>query len=388
MSQKKKIIIIGATGSIGVNSLNCVENLPDYFNVVGLSTHVNVPLLMKQARQYHPDLVAVTGKELTDNEKRDFRELNIPVFTGPEALIKLVQEGEFDLLVNAVVGAAGFLPTLAALERGKNIALANKETLVVGGELVMAKVREKKAMLLPIDSEHSAIFQSLMGENYNDIEHIFLTASGGPFRKLPKEEFKTVTVDQALKHPNWTMGQKITIDSATMMNKGLEVIEAHWLFNVDVDKVRVVIHPQSIIHSLVSFCDGSVKAQLGVPDMRTAIQLAMTYPKRRPSPFPRLDFTTVQELTFDVPDFEKFRCLFLAYQAARTGGTAPAVMNAANEIAVKKFLQQQIRFDRIPIVIEQTLNAHNVDHNPTVDQILQADKWARSFTATNSALIK
>ncbi len=376
---KKKIIILGATGSIGVNALNCVKNSPNDFEVVGLSTHVNVELLLRQAAEFQPNIVAVTGRPLRDAEKSEFKKLNIRYVDGPNALLDIQQEYEFDMLVNALVGAAGFLPTLTALDLGVDIGLANKETLVIGGEIVMARVRQRGVSLLPIDSEHSAIFQSLMGESYDDIEEILLTASGGPFRSLSVDEFKNVTVEQALHHPNWAMGKKITIDSATMMNKGLEVIEARWLFDVPVTKVRVVIHPQSIIHSMVAFHDGSIKAQLGVPDMRVPIQLAMTFPRRLPSDFPRLDWSTLKELTFDEPDLEKFRCLALAFQVIEQGGTAPAVLNAANEIAVERFLLRDISFDRIPYIIEKAVHEHNFVKRPSVNELIGADQWARQF---------
>ena len=383
MVHKKKIVVLGSTGSIGVNALHCLENLPENFKIVGLSTHQNVELLLKQAAQFKPAAVAVSGRAFTDSEKKELESLNIRFFDGSSALLHLVREIELDLLVNAVVGAAGFIPTLEALEKGADIALANKETLVIGGHLVMAKVKEKAVQLLPIDSEHSAIFQSLMGENHKDIEEILLTASGGPFRNLPKSEFKNISLDQALAHPNWSMGQKITIDSATMMNKGLEVIEARWLFDVPVDCIRVVIHPQSIIHSMVCFCDGSIKAQLGLPDMRIPIQLALTYPRRFPSAFPRIDWRTLKELTFDTPDFEKFHCLSLAIDAIKAGGTAPAVLNAANESAVAAFIGHKITFDRIPSLIHDALAKHKFVSNPNVDELLDADSRARVFVSRN-----
>lgn len=376
---KRKLSILGATGSIGANSLYCVSQNPDDFEVVALSTHRQVEALLEQCRVFRPGFAAVTGVLLTDNERRLFHELGVAIFEGPQALVELVKNVQADMVVNAVVGAAGFLPTLAAIENGSDIALANKETLVIGGEHVMRAVKEKGVNLLPIDSEHSAVFQSLMGEDSAAIEEILLTASGGPFRNLPKSEFRNVSVEQALHHPNWSMGKKITIDSATMMNKGLEVIEACWLFGVPVERIRVVIHPQSIIHSMVALHDGSIKAQLGAPDMRVPIQLALTWPRRMPSAFPRLDITTLKELTFDVPDLEKFRCLALAYEVMRQEGTAAAVLNAANEIAVARFLASDIRFDQIEAMIEASLSAHSPISHPTVDELLQADDWARRF---------
>lgn len=379
MQGNRKIVVLGATGSIGVNSLNVVERLPQDFQVIGLTTHTNVKLLMEQSASHRPMFVAVTGRNLKDTEKSVFDDLGITVFSGENSLMQIVEKADYDMLVNAVVGAAGFLPTLKALELNKDIALANKETLVVGGELVIQAAAKNECAILPIDSEHSAIFQCLVGEKKESIEEILLTASGGPFRTLSKEQFARVTVAQALHHPNWNMGKKITIDSATMMNKGLEVIEARWLFGVPLEKVHVLIHPQSIIHSMVAFHDGSIKAQLGVPDMRVPIQYALTFPNRRPSQFPRLDFSKMKSLTFEEPDLIKFRALAFAFEASKTGGTAPAVMNAANEIAVRLFLNEKIRFDQIADTIEKTLNAHDVIFEPATEDLIFADKWARDF---------
>ncbi len=375
----KRIAILGATGSIGVNCLHVIDQFPKDFAVTALSAHGNMELLLRQAEKYRPQMIAVSGTVPGEAERERCRALGIRVLSGSNALTLLAGEAEYDLLVNAVVGAAGFVPTLQAIERGKNIALANKETLVVGGELIIDAARRHNVTILPIDSEHSAIFQCLMGEDIRNIEQIILTASGGPFRTLPREQMHQVTVEQALRHPNWNMGKKITIDSATMMNKGLEVIEAHWLFGVPADKVRVVIHPQSIIHSMVTFCDGSTKAQLGAPDMRLPIQLALTFPERKVSGFPRMDFAVVKDLTFEEPNWEKFPALALAYKAIETGGTAPAVMNAANEEAVNLFLDRRIRFTRIAQLIQDALNKHSPVFQPTVDDLLEADRWAREF---------
>ncbi|MBN1465322.1 1-deoxy-D-xylulose-5-phosphate reductoisomerase [candidate division KSB1 bacterium] len=378
MATRKRIIILGSTGSIGANTLSCVDQAPEEYDIIGLSTHRNIGVVLQQVKRHAARAVAVTGP-IADAEKKELDKLKIAVFTGPSALVDLVRAHDFDLLVNAVVGAAGFVPTLEALEKKVDIALANKETLVIGGQIVMRKSRENRVQLLPIDSEHSAVFQSLLGENYADIEEVILTASGGPFRTTPAAELKNVTLSQALHHPNWNMGKKITIDSATMMNKGLEVIEARWLFDVAVDQIRVVIHPQSIIHSMVCFVDGSVKAQLGVPDMRIPIQFALTFPRRQRSDFPRIDWRTLRELTFAAPDLDKFRCLALAIAAMRAGGTAPAVLNAANERAVAGFLQQQITFDRIPVIVERAVEKHAFVSHPTVEDLLSADRWAREF---------
>lgn len=380
----RKLAIAGATGSIGQNALVCVDNCPDCFDVKALSTHTKVEVLQHLAKKYRPDVIAVTGRLLSAAETEFFSQLNITVFNGQKAVTQMTKETDYDMFVNAIVGAAGFLPTLSALQRCKDIALANKETLVIGGNVVMDSVKKQKVRFLPIDSEHSAIFQSLMGEKYDNIERILLTASGGPFRYLPTEQFNKVTVDQALAHPNWSMGPKITIDSATMMNKGLEVIEAHWLFDMPADKIQVVIHPQSIIHSMVEFHDGSTKAQLGVPDMRVPIQLALTFPERKPSSFPRLDFDTLKELTFEQPNFDKFRCLDLAYHACKNKGTAPAVMNAANEIAVHQFIGGQTRFDQIAEIIEDAMMTYSHKSTPNVDDLLEADRWAREFVSQYS----
>jgi len=375
----KRIAILGSTGSIGQNCLNVVDNLSDQFEVAYLTTNNNVQLLLEQARKYRPRAVVVVSTNCDDQHRRQFENIGVKVLLGPKAMQDIVQVDDYDLLINSVVGAAGFVPTLRAIEVGKDIALANKETLVVGGELVMAAARAHDVAIVPIDSEHSAIFQCLMGEEISSVENIILTASGGPFRTLEKERFREVTVAQALRHPNWKMGKKITIDSATMMNKGLEIIEAHWLFGLPVEKVRVVIHPQSIIHSMVAFCDGSVKAQMGMPDMRVPIQFAMTYPERKPAQFPQLDFAVTNELTFEEPDLEKFTAISLAYQAAKTGGTAPAVMNAANEVAVALFLEEKIRFDMISEIIEDALQQHKLIRQTTVDDLIESDRWAREF---------
>jgi len=375
----KRVIILGATGSIGVNCLNCVQQHPEHYSVSALSTHVNVDLVLQQAKTFSVKYVAVTGGNVKPSQLLSFDELGVKTFIGPRALVDLLEETTCDILVNAVVGAAGFTPTLKALQQGITVALANKETLVLGGKMVMNQARMSGAAILPIDSEHSAIFQCLMGENRSDIEELVLTASGGPFREKPVDQLKNITPAQALKHPNWNMGKKITIDSATMMNKGLEVIEARWLFDVEVDRIRVLIHPQSIIHSMVVFHDGSVKAQLGVPDMRIPIQLALSYPLRRVSDFPRLDFYKLKELTFAEPDLRRFKCLSLAFEALRAGGTLPAVLNAANEVAVEKFLQQAIRFDQIPDVIEKALQAHETVSEAQVEDVLESDRWAREF---------
>ncbi|NLP12824.1 1-deoxy-D-xylulose-5-phosphate reductoisomerase, partial [bacterium] len=297
----KKIALLGSTGSIGVNCLEVVDQLAEEFVVTVLSTHRRIDQLYDQAKRFRPQIAAITGAAVSDDHRAAFNKLGVELIAGAEALLQLAGSAEYDLLVNAVVGSIGFRPTLTALQRGKPVALANKETMVIGGELVSAAAEHHRAAILPIDSEHSAVFQCLLGESEKNIEAILLTGSGGPFRTLAKEAFASITPAQALKHPNWSMGPKITIDSATMMNKGLEVIEAHWLFRVAVEKIRVVVHPQSIIHSMVLFCDGSIKAQMGLPDMRLPIQLALTWPERKPSAFPRLEFGNHLSLTFTEP---------------------------------------------------------------------------------------
>lgn len=375
----KKICLLGAGGSIGVNTLDIVGRLPHELQITALATHSQIDKLYQQALQHRPQVAAITGVDAEPEQRAAFKKLGVELLCGPDALHKLAAGAEYDLLVNAVVGSIGFMPTLAALRRGKPVALANKETMVIGGALVNQAAQKHHVALLPIDSEHSAIFQCLWGEDLKNIETILLTGSGGPFRTVPKTEFTAITVAQALKHPNWSMGKKITIDSATMMNKGLEVIEAHWLFHTPQEKIHVVVHPQSIIHSMVLFCDGSVKAQLGLPDMRVPIQVALTWPQRQPSTLPRLDFSQALSLTFEQPDMEKFVCLRLAYEALTAGGAAPAVLNAANEEAVYLFLAEKISFPEIADLIDRSLQAHVPEPYPDAEALLAADQWARQF---------
>jgi 1-deoxy-D-xylulose-5-phosphate reductoisomerase len=375
----KRLTILGSTGSIGVNCLNVVESLPGEFEIVGLATHRNIEALYEQAKRFRPAVVVVVQPPEEDDWKIRFNALGIVCLTGAAALAEVASDTNIDIIVNAIVGAAGLPATLRALQRGGTVALANKETLVTAGELVMAAARQYVGRLIPIDSEHSAIWQCLVGEPERRVETLILTASGGPFRQRPKKEFAGITVAEALSHPNWNMGRKITIDSATLMNKGLEVIEAHWLFGVPIERIRVLIHPQSIIHSMVEFVDGSIKAQLGVPDMRLPIQYALTYPDRLPNDFPRMDFSRWQQLTFQEPDFDKFACLRLAYETLREGGTAPAVLNAANEEAVHAFLNDHLRFDQIPALIDGALQRHRNHRQVDFDSIMAADRWARDF---------
>lgn len=375
----KRLTILGSTGSIGTNSLNVVEAHPGEFEIVYLATHSNVELLYQQAQRFRPRAVVAT-KPLGDKDWDErFAKLGIEFLTGAAALVEIASADDIDVVVNAIVGAAGLPATLRALRQGQTVALANKETLVVAGELVTSEARRHDGTLIPIDSEHSALWQCLVGESRQRIEQLILTASGGPFRQRSKDEFAKITVAEALHHPNWSMGRKITIDSATLMNKGLEVIEAHWLFDVPVDRIRVLVHPQSIIHSMVEFVDGSIKAQLGVPDMRLPIQYALAYPDRLPNRFPRLNFQQWRQLDFQEPDFEKFVCLRLAYEALREGGTAPAVLNAANEEAVHAFLREAIRFDQIAHLVDRALQSHQNHCRADFEGVLAADRWARDF---------
>ncbi len=378
----KVISLLGSTGSIGTNVLRVTSTMPKQFRVAGLSGGKNIELLANQIEQVCPE-IASSRDERTSSQlqsvlrQRGYRMAQTRFVHGVEGHIEVSCHPEASLVLSAISGAAGLLPTYYALEKGKNIALANKETLVMAGELIMRKSREKKVEILPVDSEHNAIHQCLRGARSADIKRLILTASGGPFRETPKEQFSSVTPEQALNHPTWSMGRKITIDSATLMNKGLEVIEASYLFGVPAEKIDVAVHPQSIVHSMVEFTDGSVLAQLGVTDMRLAIQYALTYPERWPSPLPSLDIFKMPKLEFFEPDKEKFQCLDLAYRALKIGGTAPAVLNAANEIAVEAFLAGRVLFHEIPEIIESALNAHQPCEAADLETILKADAWAR-----------
>ena len=374
----KRLSILGSTGSIGCNALNIVEMFPQEFTVQALAAKSNVALLARQIKQFRP-MLAVVFDEKRARELRDLigSEVDIEILFGETGYQTAASLGSVDMTVTAMVGAAGLMPTLAAIEAGKTIALANKETLVMAGDLVMQQAAQKGVDILPIDSEHSAIFQCLQGERHADVAKILLTASGGPFLKRPREEFSKITLAQALNHPNWQMGQKITIDSATLMNKGLEVLEAKCLFGVSHRMIEVVIHPQSVIHSMVAYQDGSVMAQLGIPDMKVAIAYALSYPQRLPLRQPLPQFNASQTLTFEQPDLEKFPCLALAFKACEVGGTLPAVLNAANEVAVNAFLNQLIAFVAIPQVVEQTMGKHAVVSDPELADILGADQEAR-----------
>lgn len=377
MSSKKRIAILGSTGSIGTQALEVIAAHPDVFEVEVLTAQRNADLLIEQSRKFKPNAVVIVDDTQYEKVKSVLLPLDIKVFTGENALASVVQMESIDLVLTALVGYSGLKPTIKAIEAGKNIALANKETLVVAGELITSLAREKGVNIYPVDSEHSAIFQCMVGEFHNPIEKIILTASGGPFRGKKKNELIQVTKAQALKHPNWTMGAKVTIDSATLMNKGLEVIEAKWLFGLNPEQVEVVVHPQSIIHSLVQFEDGSIKAQLGLPDMRLPIQFALSYPNRLKSEFPRFDFAQYPALTFEKPDTETFRNLALAFEALNRGGNMPCVLNAANEIAVQEFLMDKIGFLQMSDVVEQCLSKMDYIASPVFEDYVNTDKETR-----------
>jgi len=372
------VFILGSTGSIGVNTLNVIRNFPNRFNVSALTVNSNTELLLEQIKEFKPDLVVVKDKDAAEKVKHQLP-ANCILLVGVDGLINAASDVEFDIFVGAMVGYAGLAPTIEAIKRGKRIALANKETLVVAGEVVNNYCKECGAEIIPVDSEHSAIYQCLVGENINEVEKLIITASGGPFLNKDKSFFENATVDEALNHPNWKMGNKVTIDSATMMNKGLEVIEAHWLFGLPKEKIDVVVHPQSIIHSMVQFRDGSIKAQMGLPDMKLPIQYALTYPERLQNDFERTNIPAIGTLNFYEPDFEKFECLKLAFDALEAGGTAPCVLNAANEIAVEKFLNREIKFSRIPVLIEKALEKIGNHQLLNLDTIFECDTETRNF---------
>lgn len=372
----KQIAILGSTGSIGTQALQVIAEHPDCFEARVLTANNRWQLLVEQARQFQPAAVVIANEAHYEAVKEALADLPIAVYTGADALCQVVQSDEVDMVLTAMVGFAGLPPTIAAIKASKPIALANKETMVVAGELINSLCRQYQVPILPVDSEHSAIFQSIIGE-VSPIEKIILTASGGPFRTFTREQLETVTPAMALKHPNWDMGAKITIDSASMMNKGFEVIEAKWLFGVEAERIQVVVHPQSVVHSGVQFADGAVKAQLGVPDMRVPIQLAFSYPERLQSSFDRLDWYTMHDLTFERPDTERFRCLALAYEALHRGGNAPCIVNAANEIVNRAFLEERCRFLQMADIIEKTLDKATFIQKPTYEDYLATDKEAR-----------
>ena len=378
---KKNIAVLGSTGSIGRQTLDVMRSHPEAFSAEVLVANGNADLLIRQAMEFQPNCVVIADETKYGQVKEALASSGIKVFSGADAVRQVVQMDSVDLVLAAIVGYAGLSSTLAAIRAGKPVALANKETLVVAGELVTKTAKEQGVNIYPVDSEHSAIFQCLAGEWNNPIEKIYLTASGGPFRGKDAKLLSTVTKEQALKHPNWNMGAKVTIDSATLMNKGLEVIEAKWLFNLAPEQIDVVVHPQSIIHSLVQFRDGSIKAQLGLPDMKLPIQYAMSYPDRLPSSFERFRFTDYPNLTFEKPDTETFRCLPLAYDVLKKGGNAPCVLNAANEIAVQAFLTDKLPFLRIAGLIGETLERVPFNIKPSYEDLVAADREARNIAA-------
>lgn len=377
-AHKRRIALLGSTGSMGVQSLQVIAQYPDLLQLEVIAANSSAELLIQQARTYKPNIVVVVQEEAYKIVKEALADEDVKVFCGEQSLCDVCEMECVDMVLSCIVGVAGLRPIYHAIECGKLIALANKETLVVAGELMTRKAKERQVPIYPVDSEHSAIFQSLAGEQFNPIEKLIITASGGPFRGWSKEELQAVTLERALKHPNWNMGPKVTIDSSTLMNKGLEVIEAKWLFDVPLENIEVVVHPQSVVHSLVQFRDGSIKAQLGVPDMKLPIQYAITYPLRLENSFPRFDFANYPQLTFEKPDMETFPCLNIAYEASRRGGCMPCVMNAANEVAVQWFLQEKIRYAEIPMLIENALAKADFCVPQSVEEYLEIDKETKN----------
>ena len=369
----KNIAVLGSTGSIGTQTLDVARNNED-IRIVALSAGSNIELLEQQAREFSPEVVSVAEKKDAEKLRKKLEGTGVKVLWGMDGLIEAAQHPSADTVVTAVVGMMGLRPTVAAINAGKDIALANKETLVTAGHIIMPLAKEKNVRILQVDSEHSAILQCLTGEDQREVSRIIITASGGPFRGRTREQMKDVSLEDALKHPNWSMGRKITIDSATMVNKGLEVIEAKWLFGLDAEDIKVIVQPQSVIHSMVEFVDGGIMAQLGTPDMRLPIQYAIYYPHRRPLPGERLDFGALKQITFEEPDFENFRGLALAFEALKTGGSMTTVYNAANELAVSRFLNREIGFLDITAMIEDSMKAHKVIENPDIEQILRTER--------------
>lgn len=375
---KRKIVILGSTGSIGKQTLDIIKNYPDEFDVIGLGGWENINLLKEQIIAFKPKISVVKNEHLANNLKKELNNFNkTKIYWGIDGLIKISTLEEVDMVVVAITGIASLVPTFEAIKHRKKIALASKEAMVVAGELLTREAKVRNTIILPIDSEHSAIFQCLKNEPKNNIEKIILTASGGPLYNLTTSALKDVSVEDALNHPNWKMGKKVTIDSATLMNKGLEVIEARWLFGIPTDKIEIVIHPQSYVHSMVQFIDGTILAQLSEHDMKISIQFALFYPERVNNNYTRLDLTRISQLTFKKPNFSKFSCIKLAYKALDIGGTMPAVLNGANEIAVNAFLNKQINITDIPIIIQNIMKEHKAMPNPSINDILDADCWAR-----------
>ncbi len=373
----KKISILGSTGSIGVNTLDVLERNPDQFQLVGLAAGSNVDLFAEQVQKYRPQVAALFDTSKIEELRHRLNGQDVEIVGGQDGSVQVASHPDADMVVSGMVGCAGLVPSFAAVSAGKTLALANKETLVVAGEVILREAEKNNVSIIPVDSEHSAIFQALNGEDPKRIRRIVLTASGGPFRTFTAEQMESVTVEDALKHPNWDMGSKITIDSATMMNKGLEFIEAKWLFGLDT-QIDIIVHAQSIIHSMIEFVDTSIMAQLGIPDMRVPIAYAMTYPDRVECDLPSLDLAAMGDLTFEAPDFKRFPCLRLAHEVMEAGKTLPAVLNAANEIAVQAFLDRQIGYKEIPELIESTLDRHQPHSADSIEDVLAADDWARS----------
>ena len=376
---KKKISILGSTGSIGVNALNVIRNISNNFKIIHLTGNTNSELMIEQSREFNPDSIVMINEAAAEKVKKELVNDGVEVLSGRNNLLKIAKNKSVDLVLNALVGSHGMEPTLNALKAGVDVALSNKESLVVAGDIITAAMNISGAKLFPVDSEHSAIWQCMIGESLDDIERIILTGSGGPFRERPLKTFDNILVSEALNHPNWDMGKKITIDSATMMNKGLEVIEAYWLFNMQVSQIDIIVHPQSIIHSMIEFKDGSIKAQMGVPDMKVPIQYALTYPNHLEAPWERLDFAMLGDLSFQAPDFDRFPCIKLAYLALDKMGTTPAVLNMANDYCVYKFLDEKINFTDIPVIIESAMNNHEWTENPNLDYLKELDLWTENF---------
>ena len=376
---KKRISILGSTGSIGVNALKVVRDISESYEIVNLSGNMNADLMIKQCEEFQPKSIVMINEEAAEKVQKELMNKDIEVLSGRGNLLRISKEKNVDLVLNALVGSSGMEPTLEALKAGVDVALSNKESLVVAGDLITSSMKKSGANLFPVDSEHSAIWQCMVGESVNDIEKIILTGSGGPFRERSTDLFSKITVADALNHPNWDMGKKITIDSATMMNKGLEVIEAYWLFNMHPSQIEIVVHPQSIIHSMIQFKDGSIKAQMGVPDMKIPIQYALTYPHHLEADWERLDFKLLGDLSFQEPDFDRFPCIQLAYKALDEMGTTPAVLNMTNDYCVYKFLNEKIKFTDIPIIIESAMTNHQWVENPDLDYLRELDLWAKNF---------
>jgi 1-deoxy-D-xylulose-5-phosphate reductoisomerase len=376
----KNVVLLGSTGSIGTSTVKVAEDLPDRIRLVGLAAGNNLDLLLEQTRKHKPAVISITEPAKARAARAALGD-STEILSGAEGLLKLATLPAADIVLIAIVGTAGLQPALAAIRAGKDIAVASKEILVMAGEIVMSEARKHGVRVLAVDSEHSAIFQCLDGKPASSVRNLWLTASGGPFRTTPKEEFPNITVERALKHPSWVMGRKITIDSATLFNKGLEMIEARWLFDIEMARVKVVVHPQSVVHSMVEFVDGSIIAQLSTPDMCLPIQYALTYPDRAPSDRVQTNFAKLRSLTFEDPDLEKFPSLELARKAGEVGGTLPAVLNAANEVAVEAFVNRRITFMQITEIVRKTMDRHRVAAHPTLEQILEADAWARREAA-------